>query len=392
MILQSIQLGLGKSHTAIDRPNVMGKRQRALSAGNTTLKRNKQQNDTVLQQSQTSQFMDEIINSVASQSASQSADCSFNSTTTAEIGLLRSQMDILSELVRKQHDQISSLSSKLSFLLSMFGLTEDEISSPTISQPSVSTIGTEQNGVPSTVPTIEHFPALSQTVEKAAHSTNYLDAVRRKPAAVAAFRTAVAKAVYVENKTTQNRARNVVVSGLKYIEGQSDRERISSLCKHELSIHPDITACRRLGQRIDGKIQPLLVTVSTSDQASRIIEFAKYLRQSDDDTVRNCVYINAHHTKAESQAAYEMRCLRRAARSEGRVWTAVGRSVGHRVENRNGYRATPTDSVQQLLQPETASMVTAPLIDATAPRPADLGLTVHHAGLTSTSSPAGRLD
>jgi len=326
-------------------------------------------------------------------------------------------MDILSELVRQQQDQIGALTAKLSFLLSMFGLAEDDISLPplSVSEPagadtiaertssnlaqlqhlSASSINTVNKGVPGAVDGPSQDSSTKQSVRNAADKMNYSNAVRQKQTAVTTFRTAVAKAVYVETKTLQNRSRNFVVSGLQIIEGQSDRERVATLCKRELNIQPDIVTCKRLGQLIEGKIQPLLVSVSTSDQASRIISRAKLLRSSNDISVSNSVYINAHQTKAESQAAYEMRCLRRAGKREGRVWTATGRSVEHRVEQQDDNRSTPTGTEQQSLQHETIETVimdTTQQADDIVTLPAFVSETVHQAGSSSQPPATGRLD
>ena len=59
--------------------------------------------------------------------------------------------------------------------------------------------------------------------------------------------------------------------------------------------------CRRLGKVIPGKVQPLLVTVRSEEQA---------LTQSLDPTVRDHVYFNPDLTKAQANAAYQARCQR----------------------------------------------------------------------------------
>src|SRR5664279_930689 len=223
-------------------------------------------------------------------------------------------MDILSELVRQQHDQINTLTAKLSYLLSMFGLAEDEVSLtktqsvskitgaelsvsmfqsgafPALQHTIMSNNDSTIKDLPSTV--VEQSNEHSSSSNHNVVNTSYSNAVKRKPTAMAAFHNAVAKAVHVENKTILNRSRNVVVSGLRIIEGLSDHEQVVTLCEHDLNIRPDIVSCKRLGRLIDGRIQPLLVSLSSSDNASRIIKRAKVLRESSDITIRNSVYIN----------------------------------------------------------------------------------------------------
>jgi len=60
-----------------------------------------------------------------------------------------------------------------------------------------------------------------------------------------------------------------------------------------------------------GKNQPILVSVSSADEALAVISSAKKLRQSADPMVNSQVFINVDLTKAQAAAAYEQRCLRR---------------------------------------------------------------------------------
>jgi len=66
----------------------------------------------------------------------------------------------------------------------------------------------------------------------------------------------------------------------------------------------------RLGKRITGRVQPLLVILKTVDQAKRIFTAAKSRRQSTDPLISQHVYINVNLTKADARAAYEVRCQR----------------------------------------------------------------------------------
>jgi hypothetical protein len=52
--------------------------------------------------------------------------------------------------------------------------------------------------------------------------------------------------------------------------------------------------------------------LSSIDQANNLISCAKKLRLASDKAVRSGVYINRFMTKAESQAAYDLRCKRRS--------------------------------------------------------------------------------
>ena len=71
----------------------------------------------------------------------------------------------------------------------------------------------------------------------------------------------------------------------------------------------DIVHCKQ----VTGRTQPLLVILKTVAQAARIITAARNLRISSNSQIRQGVYISADLTKAEANAAYQVRCKRRQA-------------------------------------------------------------------------------
>ena len=75
----------------------------------------------------------------------------------------------------------------------------------------------------------------------------------------------------------------------------------------------NVAACRRLGTPATGRIQRLLVTAETAEQAAAVIDAARKLRHSPKPEVRDGVFINPDMTPAEQHAAYELRCRRRQA-------------------------------------------------------------------------------
>jgi len=118
-------------------------------------------------------------------------------------------------------------------------------------------------------------------------------------------------AVYAEQHIRQSRERNFVVSGFPVSAGCDDKTAIEHLCSKELNIKPNIRSCHRLGKQIQGKVQPVLVSLQSTDEASSVIGNAKNLRKSSDPFVKAKVYINSDLTKAQSAAAYKIRCQRR---------------------------------------------------------------------------------
>ena len=90
----------------------------------------------------------------------------------------------------------------------------------------------------------------------------------------------------------------------------------SNLFSADFGEQPNIVHSRRLGNpssTTGQKPRPLLVSFDNSHTAEHFVANAKVLRNSTNVVVRDRVYINKDLTKAQSQAAYELRCKRRAA-------------------------------------------------------------------------------
>ena len=95
----------------------------------------------------------------------------------------------------------------------------------------------------------------------------------------------------------------------------SDATQFSELCCSEFNVRPTIRSTSRLGTAIEGKIQPLLVTLSTTTEAEDLVSKAKQLRFSRSRQVRDRIYLNKHLTRAEALAAFNLRSLRRSKQS-----------------------------------------------------------------------------
>jgi len=96
---------------------------------------------------------------------------------------------------------------------------------------------------------------------------------------------------------------------------------------HEFDQEVSIKNCRRLGNRIIGKSQNVLVTLSSTDEAQFLVANARSLRQSQNEFVRKNICSNPDLTPADAKAAYELRCVRR-----------------ERTKTRQSTRATTADS------------------------------------------------
>ena len=92
-------------------------------------------------------------------------------------------------------------------------------------------------------------------------------------------------------------------------------------------MQPCIRSCHQLGSRVEGKVQPILVSLHIADEAASVISKAKQLRKSADLLVKRQVYINPDLTK--SAAAYELRCQRRKARDRENQRLQIVRTDQH---------------------------------------------------------------
>jgi hypothetical protein len=218
------------------------------------------------------------------------------------------KVDSLFSVVNTQNDTIRLLSTKLNFVLSMFGLTEDDIK---LNDEKLTSTGSEPvSTASSTGPTAANSNAATVPLVK---PLTMADIVRRGRGPATLMRQTVLSTVYMENVERKSRRRNVVVSGLPTNTECPDQEAVIQLCKNYFNLEAEVISCRRLGKQIAGREQPLLVTLASEEQASHVILSAKLLRKSADPVVKRQVYINANLTRAESQAAYLLRYQRHVA-------------------------------------------------------------------------------
>lgn len=213
--------------------------------------------------------------------------------------MLQSRVCALEATSKQQENRINDLLAKVEFLLSLLGISEGPSKDSKLSYSKVVSGGQTESQEPASI-----------------ESTS--DDQSAELAAISRFRTTVAAAVHAENRTIRNRSRNVVISGLYEMGGVSDKEIVAGLLSDELGLRPVVRGCQRLGVPTDHRTRKLLVTFGTTDQAAQVLASAKRLRLSNNEDIRNVVYINADQTRAEAMAAYEQRCRRRRAATSTR--------------------------------------------------------------------------
>jgi len=199
---------------------------------------------------------------------------------------LRQQVVELSAEVGRQRHLIDILTTRLNFVLSMFGADDASVS-------------------------VDQAVRTSSEIASATGPVTVKTTDPDLPSPQVSFRGAVLSAVYSDMKEQETRSKNFVVSGLPVSPDNEDKTVVEALCEKELCVKPNIRSCRRLGKSIQGKVQPILVSVYSKEQASSIVSSAKNLRKSDNPVVRDKIYINPDLTKAQATAAYQLRCQRR---------------------------------------------------------------------------------
>ena len=127
------------------------------------------------------------------------------------------------------------------------------------------------------------------------------------------------KTVHTEIHEKERRRHNVIVSGMKR-DGSSqitdDIANFIRICSRYLDtdvgeyIVPG--RCRRLGNLMPGKIQPLLIAFKTINVPEKLLEVARNLRFVDEEYIAQHVFIGADLTPAEAELAFERRQQRRA--------------------------------------------------------------------------------
>ena len=256
--------------------------------------------DIAPSQTHVDQTIDDVIRAL-----NDSTDCDSEKLDVhcqLRIEILEKQVRNLKSVVTQNNDQIGKLTNQVSFLLSVMGLTEGEDVTLNLSGAT--------GGIITGRPNLELSSGVRSSPENPVsnHGTmSYSQAVTK-------MRTAVVAAVHVESKAIQNRAKNFVISGLHPDASLSDKNLVQQFIAGNLGRTVHVTACKRLGAPVVGRVQRLLVTVETTQQASAVIDAAKILRSSPKQEIRNTVFINPDMTPAEQRAAFEMRCRRRSAK------------------------------------------------------------------------------
>ena len=217
---------------------------------------------------------------------------------------LEGQVSQLKATVDSQNALIAKITSQLNFVLSFLDI-ENHNDGPN---------NTKLNQAESSSSSIGANPTLNEAALYTKSTQSFAEIVRQsvrsfsheliKPKEVAAV-------MYKEQINKTQRENSFIVSGLPAVDDKPDGERIEQLCLKEFQESVNLVSCKRIGHQLPGKPRRLLVYLRSRDQAHKIIQTAKILRQSEDLYVSNNVYINPNLTEAEAKAQFEDRQRRR---------------------------------------------------------------------------------
>lgn len=256
-------------------------------------------------------IIDEAINDVLSQSASQQSNREVSRTETADGTILSdtSLVQLLLEKIEKQQATIENLERKLDSVLSFMGISH-------------AAVGTASTSMSNGSHAPDHDSQDMDTVTSDGAAPSYAAVASHAPVSVTAsvqscnLSDAVVTAFYKEQINKDRRSKSVIVNGFHESSAGSDRDRFIQLCSTELQVDPDIVYVKRIGSSTtqgQGRARPLLVAVRTPGEAATLVERSKAADRSTADQGMRDVYINPNLSKVESKAAYEERCRRRSA-------------------------------------------------------------------------------
>jgi len=227
------------------------------------------------------------------------------STQTSDVDL-----DCLRQEIKNLREVVAALSTQVSLLMSSLpsatttSLTSDLQSGAVDPQPTTyAAVASDRNN------NNLHSKPLKPTPLDSNHGSKPTDQSNQ----------AAVTAMYVDLRRKQHRSNNIVVSGLQYSD--NDAVMVTEMLEEEFGgdteLWPGVSVarCQRLGKQQDNKLQPLLVTLDSRDQAEYYIKNARYLRSSNNQDIKRNVYINADLTPSEAKAEYELRMERRRRQS-----------------------------------------------------------------------------
>jgi len=335
------------------------------------------QTDSIVSMAASVESATQTISVESSESAVQTVFLE-SAVSTADKALSGSMLTCITALMTPMSSEVQMLQREMEDLKVMFAQMASSLQLLT-ERNSFSSAGVVSGlDTPSPRVAIAQSTAASLCAESTAHraisaatadgAVTYAGATRKnastpahtRPAAGRQHQDAVA-ALYVDLHDKERRAANVVVSGLAADDTVPDGVQINNLFREELDLRVAIRRVQRIGRDSNNRSRPILVTLFTDTDANCIVENAKKLRKSSNPQISSKVFINPDLTRAEMQAAYEIRCQRRASR-DGRSRTFFNNA---RL-NADAASFSPMDTAAA--EEETSTASAPPAVAAAAPQ------------------------
>jgi hypothetical protein len=232
--------------------------------------------------------------------------------TSGEVAALR-------QLVLSQQDAIRRLQNRLNFVLSYIGIDDTAVSTDDTTQ-------VDNGGAQMMVEAGAQIEPLADAADLTAtvkdtngQELSWSEVVSKRRLhhhRADTFQQSIVTAVYVDQAIRKQRENSLVVTGLAPTASRPDCELFAELCAAEFHVQPDVVSVKRIGHMQTDRVQPLLVYLKQADQTKLLINSAKLLRHSTNSVVREKVFINPNLTKAEAEAAYQVRVQRRLAQQQ----------------------------------------------------------------------------
>lgn len=256
--------------------------------------------------------------------------------------------DIIRDLNNKVDSQskvIESLTKKLNFVMSLFGISDDEMSNDDDDAAPMTTgnedtrmqIGEMKQDTIQKTPT-SVIGVLSQEIAEVKQSVIELQQATKQPVTGIQSDDINKQTAITVHRTLHDvnrRRRNVVVSGLD--ESSNDRQSFLDLCEYNLSIKPIVSEgdCHRLGTVRPDRPRLLLVKLRTEDAASEVLRAARQLRQCSNNDIARMVYINPDLSPEAAKLAFERRQRAREMRSVRQVAAVTDSNTGEQQRGPN---------------------------------------------------------
>lgn len=225
----------------------------------------------------------------------------------SELSVLRRSVDELTNTVQSYRLIVDKLSSQLNCVMRYLDIN---LNTSDMESPNTATTAYKSS---SNATVVKDTATASATYSGVASVASAARSTRPRPTSL---KEAVVSVVQADQREKERRAKTVVVSGLKQDNTMSDADSFRRLSMLELGVDPLVKSTKRLGMAHNDRIQPVLVSFQSADQAADLIQRAKLLRRSTDEHVRTNVYINRNLTAVEAKLAYEERCRRRLHKSQ----------------------------------------------------------------------------